>query len=311
MKIGLFTDSLGDRSLEDALDQAAELGVETVELATGNWSTAPHLRLSEVVDNCAAQRALLDSIEGRGLRLEALNANGNPLHPTDGSRQAGVLHDTIRLAGQLGVSTVVAMSGLPAAPGDRHPNWITTAWPPECGDILEYQWNDVALPFWRATIARAAANGVGRVALELHPHQLVYNVSSFRRLHDQVGDIVGVNLDPSHLMWMGADPLDVVAALGVSIYHVHAKDTRIEGRSTIDTNYETRPFNAVSMRAWNYVTLGRGHPDGVAFWRRFIGALDLAGYIGALSIEHEDAALPRLEGVTASVDVLKEALQHQ
>ena len=309
MQIGMLTDSLADRSLIEAMDAAAELGVDTLEIATGNWSSAPHLDLTTVLNDPGQQSALLEHATSRGLRLEALNANGNVLHPVTGGDQTAVAHDTIRLAGALGIDTVVMMSGLPAAPGDSAPNWVTVCWPPEVSDILEYQWNDVALPYWGELVTFAQTHGVTKLALELHPHQLVYNVRSFQRLRDAVGDVVGVNLDPSHLMWMGADPLSAIAALGESIYHVHAKDTWIDEREArTNSCYEVRPFSDVEHRAWNYVTLGRGQAGGRKYWQRFVEALRAVGYDGVLSIEHEDAAMPRLDGVRESVDLLKAIL---
>ena len=64
-----------------------------------------------------------------------------------------------------------------------------------------------------------------RLCVELHGNQLVYNVPSLLRLRAPIGPVVGANLDPSHLMWMGADPIAAIDALGDAILHVHAKDT--------------------------------------------------------------------------------------
>lgn len=310
MKIGLLTDSLSQMPLPEALDATAQLGIEAIEIPTGNWSAAPHVRLDDLVGDSRAVATLAEQVRTRGLRLEALNCSGNPLHPVTGAHHDRVTRDTFRLANALEVDTVVMMSGLPAAPGDRSPNWITTCWPPETADILDHQWNEVAIPYWLDLAEYARECGV-RVALELHPHQLVYNVRSFRRLRAAIGDTVGVNLDPSHLMWMGADPIAAVDALGNAIYHVHAKDTRIEDPAAVDTCYETLPFADITDRAWNYVTIGRGHPGGRDFWIAFLTALQQGGYQGALSIEHEDAAMSQLDGVTESVQLLRGALADQ
>ena len=308
MRIGLLTDSLSNLTLPQALDTAADLGIETIELATGNWSSSPHIRLDELTADPAAITALRHEVASRGLDIEAFNASGNPLHPITGPEHGRVTRDTFRLAGELGVDKVVMMSGLPAAPGDTSPNWITTCWPPEVLDILEHQWEQVAIPYWLDLVEFAKSCGVTRLALELHPHQLVYNVRSFQRLRAAVGDVVGVNMDPSHLMWMGADPITAVNELGSAVYHVHAKDTRIETEAKVNSCYETHPFEQVEDRAWNYVTLGRGHTGGAEFWAAFIAALRNAGYDGALSIEHEDASQPRVDGVAESVEALRAAL---
>ena len=109
---------------------------------------------------------------------------------------------------------MVLMSGLPGARGDSTPNWITTSWPPETLRVLDYQWNEVAIPYWTELAAFARDKGV-RLAIEACGSQLVYNVSTLLRLIDAAGDdVVGANLDPSHLMWMGADIPTVIRALG-------------------------------------------------------------------------------------------------
>jgi sugar phosphate isomerase/epimerase len=105
-------------------------------------------------------------------------------------------------------------------------------------------------------------------------------------------------------MWMGADPLAAIAALGPAIYHVHAKDTRLEQPALArGGRIEIRPAGDVAHRAWNYVTLGRGQDE--AWWRQFCAALAAIGYDDVLSIEHEDMALPPIDGVAQSVALLR------
>jgi sugar phosphate isomerase/epimerase len=198
------------------------------------------------------------------------------------------------------------MSGLPAAPGDHFPPWITTVWPPENLHLLDHQWH-VALDYWAGLADEARRRGV-RIAVEMHANQLVYNVPGLLRLREAVGDTVGANFDPSHLLWMGADPLAAVAALSGAIHHVHAKDTRIEPRAALTSRLETIPNEQTADRAWNYVAVGTGHPDGVDFWARFVDALHAAGYDGPLSIENEDYTLPQRESVALAVDTLHQAL---
>jgi sugar phosphate isomerase/epimerase len=124
------------------------------------------------------------------------------------------------------------MSGLPAGgPYDRAPNWIVSSWPPETGRILAWQWQEKLLPYWQDLAAFAADNGVTRLYVELHGNQLVYNVLSLLRLREAIGPVVGANLDPSHLMWMAADPIAAIDALGDAILHVHAKGSPCGTRS--------------------------------------------------------------------------------
>ncbi|MBI3516924.1 MAG: sugar phosphate isomerase/epimerase [Proteobacteria bacterium] len=308
MKIGMITDSLGEFSVDDLLRTSAELGIDMLEFAGGNWSSAPHLALDELLDSNTARQEFLARVKDHGLAISALNCSGNPVHPGEhGRRHDAVTRKTIRLAGLMGVERVVMMSGCPGGPGDANANWVVTNWPAEMRAILDYQWNDVLIPYWRDLVAYANGQGVRKLCLELHGHQNVYSVETFWRLRDAVGDTVGVNFDPSHLMWMGADPLIAIRALGDAIYHVHAKDTRVDP-TIAGTNgrLDHKPANALGDRAWNYVTLGYGH--GEAWWRQFCALLRVAGYNDVLSIEHEDLLMSPLEGVTKSVRLLREVM---
>jgi sugar phosphate isomerase/epimerase len=310
MQLGLLTDSLSDLSRVDALDVAASLGIETVEIGLGGdhggWSPAPHADIEQLLTDAVDREQLRRDITGRGLRLEAFNAAGNPLHPVEGDRDDRILRGALQLAQEFEVGTVVTMSGLPANPGDRFPAWITTVWPPENLKLLEHQWT-VAIDYWGGIAAEAERRGV-RIAVEMHANQLVYNAPALLRLREAVGPAVGGNLDPSHLFWMGADPLAVTRTLAGAIHHVHAKDTRIEDRSAVSSRLETTPNQRISERAWNYVAVGHGHPDGVAFWTQFVDALAAAGYDGPLSIENEDYSLGQVDSVTVAVHTLTKAL---
>lgn len=305
MKIGMVSDSLGHLGFEQMLDAAAEIGVEGVEVNTGNWSSAPHIDLAGLLASETERRRFRDAFASRELELVALNANGNQLHPVTGDAQSKVLLDTIRLAGLLEVDTVCLMSGLPSGgPEDRTPNWIISSWPPETQEVLAWQWQEKLLPYWKKLVAQAADHGVKRLCVELHGNQLVYNVPALLRLREAVGPMVGANLDPSHLMWMGADPLAAVTALGDAIHHVHAKDTFLNKPVQATTSLlENGGLDNVAARAWSYITLGYGHDE--AWWRAFCYRLRLSGYDGWLSIEHEDVMLSRIEGVRRSVELLR------
>lgn len=305
MKIGMLTDSLPHLSFDAMLEAAANLRIECLEFACGNWSTSPHVELDRMLESQGARREFLAKLADRGISISALNCSGNPLFPgVEGARQHEVTLKTFRLARLLGIDRIVMMSGLPGGPGDANPNWIVTEWPPECRQILQYQWDEKIIPYWKDLAQVARDNGIRRICLELHGHQAVYNPHTLQRLRNAVGDIVGANYDPSHPLWMGADPLMAVRALHGAIYYVHAKDTRIEPiPAGIDGVLDAQPASEVSARSWNYVTLGFGH--GEAWWRQFCAALKIAGYDDVLSIEHEDCLMDPLEGVRKSVELLR------
>ncbi|MCZ7447253.1 sugar phosphate isomerase/epimerase [Agrobacterium rhizogenes] len=304
MKLGFVSDSLGGVPIDELLDHAKRMGVSGVEVNTCGWSTAPHFNLKAMLGNRDAQKSFLKGFADRGLEVISLNANGNPLHPTDPTQGEG-LKDTIRIAGEMGIKTVCTMSGLPAgSANDTMPNWVVSSWPPETQAILRYQWEEKLLPFWDEIVTLAKENGVERIALELHGNQCVYNVPSLLKLRQAVGPTIGANLDPSHLFWMGADPLIAAEALGDAIYHVHAKDTFLNApKQAVTSLLENGSLMDIPARSWSYITLGFGH--GEEWWRQFCYRLKMAGYDGWLSIEHEDVLLNSLEGLEKSVALLQ------
>jgi sugar phosphate isomerase/epimerase len=276
-----------------------------LEFACGNWSPAPHIDLPGMLASKEKRDCFKARVAEHGLTISALNCSGNPLHPGEsGKRHDRITRDTIKLASLMGVERVVMMSGCPGAPGDSHSNWITVQWPPETREILRWQWDDVMIPYWRDLVAYANNLGIRKLCLELHGHQNVYSVATLTRLRDAVGDTVGANFDPSHLMWMGADPIVAAKALGGAIYHVHAKDTRIDPViGATNGTIETITGDHWRARSWNYITLGYGH--GEAWWSAFCAALAQSGYDDVLSIEHEDPMMPPIEGVEKSVALLE------
>jgi sugar phosphate isomerase/epimerase len=308
MRIGLNTDSLGHLPFDEMLETAASLGVQTLEFCCGGWSSAPHVKLDLLLESEAERANFVAKIRDHGLEIEALNCSGNQLAPGErGKSNDLVVRKTMKLAQSLGVRRIVMMSGLPGGPGDQNANWITTAWPPECHEILQYQWEQVAIPYWRELVKDAHENGMEKICVEQHGHQLVYNTETLLKLRDAAGEMVGVNFDPSHALWMGGDPLRAIRRLRGTIYHVHAKDTRIDpNNSEINTLLETKPNEQVTQRSWNYVTLGYGHSE--LWWRDFVIQLKQNGYDDVLSIEHEDFNLPPVDGVRKSIELLRNVI---
>jgi sugar phosphate isomerase/epimerase len=243
----------------------------------------------------------------RNIDLCALNCSGNPLSY---AKDMEVTEKTFRLAQLLGVKKIVMMSGLPAGcAGDRTPVWITTSWPPETQDILDYQWNEVCIPVWAELVRKAADCGIEQIALENHGMQLVYNPETLLRLRNAVGPMVGMNLDPSHLFWMGGDPIEAARVLGEhgALYHLHGKDSRTERRMVGPNGVlDTKPISDFAHRSWNYVAVGSGH--GLQWWQEFFSVARMSGYDGDVSLEMEDLTLSMLDGHLASLKTLKDAL---
>lgn len=309
MKIGMVTDSLGHLSLDEVLETAVNLGIQTLEFGCGGWSSAPHLKLDLLLESESERNNFMAKIRDHGLEISALNCSGNQLAPGAlGKNNDQVVRGTMRLAKMLGVTRIVMMSGLPGAgPNDEYANWVITAWPAEVHGILRYQWEDVAIPYWQELVGFAHEQGIEKICVEQHATQLVYNTETLLRLRDAAGEMVGVNFDPSHALWMGGDPLRAIPHLRDAIYHVHAKDTRVDPHlSEMNTRLETKNNERVAERSWNYVTLGYGHDE--RWWRDFVVLLRQNGYDDVLSIEHEDFNLPPLVGVEKSVDLLRNVM---
>lgn len=308
MKMSLVTDILGYLPFEKMLDTVSGLGFEAVELGCGNWSKAPHLRLDDLLASEAARKDFLDALNRRGLSIAALNCSGNQLHPgPSGAEHRAVVEKTFRLAEKLGVSTVVMMSGCPGGTAtDELPNWITHVILPEQEKALDYQWNEVLIPYFQKAGTLAKECGI-RIAIENLGATMIHNPANMLRLRQHVDPVVGMNFDPSHHMWMGGDPIAAVRLLGDAIHYMHAKDVRLE-RTLAEANglIDVYRMDEISKRSWNYVALGHGHD--VQWWKEFFAVARFIGYEGPVSLEMEDMGMEPLVGVKKSLATLKLAL---
>jgi sugar phosphate isomerase/epimerase len=281
-----------------------------VEIGTGNFSPAPHCDMPKLLRDDQALAAFQNAITQRGLFISALNCSGNPLHPRDekGKHDAQVIRDTFLLAERLGVTRIVLMSGCPGTPTSKdYPNWVTATWPEDFIELLNWQWDNVAIPFWKETAAFAEQHGIKQLCFELHPGMLAYNVSSLQRLRHGVGPIVGANLDPSHFFYQHMDAIEIIKTLGEAIYYVHAKDARVDARNTaiygaLDMRFPLPPREMT----WVYRTVGYGH--GAEYWADFVSALKSIGYDDVLSIEHEDPLIDAELAVSRAANLLNSVI---
>jgi sugar phosphate isomerase/epimerase len=294
--VGLYTDSLSDFPFERALDIAADAGIKSIEIAVGGQSAAPHLRVDELLGEPGKLADFAAAFSSRGLRVAALNCSAWPLHPRDGAFHDAIIEKTLRLASELGVAKIVSMSGCAGdGPGATTINWVWYPWPPDAVALGQRAW-DGAVEFWRSKVRLAEQRGVDRIAFELHPLHVVYNVPTLLAFRAQVGPRIGMNMDPSHLMWQQMDPVAVVRAVGDATYHVHLKDTQVDpAQVALAGVLDNRPFDDPEHRAWVFRTVGRAHD--AEWWGRFLDALADAGYDDTLSIEQEDPYDPQEDGV--------------
>jgi len=311
MQLGVLTVALADQPLEDALEYLDGLGVEMVEIGCGGDPGDDHLPMEAYLDDEDAQAELRALLDEHDMGISALATHNNPLHPDEERAEAAdrQLRDAIRLADQLDANTITCFSGLPAGgPNDEVPNWVTAPWPNEHLDALEYQWEDVAIPYWRDLAGHADDHGVD-VAIEMHPNFLVYNPPSLLKLREATNERIGANLDPANVVWQGIDIPEAIRFLGErdAIHHIHAKDNRVyESNKRITGVLDTKPYTEEADRSWLFRSIGYGHD--LDFWRDVASTLRLVDYEGTLSIEHEDSLMASREGLETAIDTMQQAL---
>ncbi len=312
MKLSVLANLYAQYPLEETLAKLKALGVEAAEIGAGGYPGKAHCDPEKLLASPADFEKFKDAFKKYDIELCALSCHGNPVHPdeTEAKRYHDDFVNTVLLAEKLGLDTVITFSGCPGgAPGDKMPNWATCAWPEEYLAVLDYQWNDVLIPYWEKATKFALEHGVSRIALELHPGFCVYNPEKLMKLREAVGPVIGANFDPSHLVWQGIDPVSAIRYLGDSIYHVHAKDTKVDKLNTERTGVlDTKHYSDEINRSWVFRTVGFGH--GEEYWRDLISALRLVGYDRVLSIEHEDSLMSIDEGLSKAVEFLKPMIIH-
>ncbi|MBA9086714.1 sugar phosphate isomerase/epimerase [Fontibacillus solani] len=311
MKLGVFLVLFGGRPFEEALDLVAAQGLKAVEIGTGAYPGNAHCNPDILLENKAARDEFKKAVESRGLIISALSCHGNPLHPQKAI--AKEFHDTyvktVQLAELLDVPVVNTFSGCPGDHEDaKYPNWPVAPWPNDYQEILAWQWENKIIPYWTEWGKYAADRNV-KIGLELHGGFSVHTPATLLRLREAAGEVIGANLDPSHMWWQGIDPVQAINILGRAgaIHHFHAKDTTID---PVNVNRygitDMQPYTQMLDRAWQFRTVGYGHD--MKTWADIISALRLHGYDYAVSIEHEDGLMSIEEGFTKAVRNLQQIL---
>ena len=305
MKIGVFAVLFGDKPLEETLEIINTLGADAVEIGTGAYPGNAHCDPAKLLADSGKLKAFRKAIDKSGLEISALSCHGNPLHPDQ--KIAGAHHQvflqTLELAKKIGVRTVVTFSGCPGGSAKAtEPSWIASPWPPEFSKMLAWQWKERVTPYWKEAAKKAKAAGV-RVAIEMHPNFVVYNPETMLRLSEIAPKTIGCNFDPSHMFWQGIDPVAAIRALGPRIFHVHAKDCRIDAANTaVNGVLDGKSYTQEIARSWIFRTVGYGHDALV--WKDIVSALRMVGYDDVLSIEHEDSLMAPDEGLGKAIEFL-------
>jgi sugar phosphate isomerase/epimerase len=309
VKLGVFTVLFGSKPFEEMLDYVVDLGLEAIEIGTGAYPGNAYCRPGELLENESRLKGFKEAIARRGLAISALSCHGNPLHPQ--RERAAADHDvfmkTLELARRLEVETVITFSGCPGGdPQALQPNWIVSPWPPEFSEMLAWQWTTRVVPYWTEAAKAAQSAGV-RVAIEMHPNFVAYNPESMLRLREVAPGTIGCNFDPSHMIWQQVDVVQAIRALAGSIFHVHAKDCRVDRANTmVNGVLDAKSYTRELQRSWLFRTVGYG--SDAIFWKDLVSNLRMAGYDHVLSIEHEDSLMSGAEGLKKAVAFLKPLL---
>jgi sugar phosphate isomerase/epimerase len=288
MKLGLLTAPFPDTPLLDVADWAAGAGFEALEIACWPRTSGPTRRYAGTshinVASLAAAEAgeIVSALAERGLAVSGLGYYPNPLHPDPAHRETVVAHlkRVIAAASLMGVPVVNTFVGGDAS-RDVAANW------------------EAALTVWPEVVAHARDQGV-KLAFENCPmifsadewpggHNIAYSPQVWRWILDVWGGDVGMNFDPSHLVWQMIDQARFIREFGPHMLHVHAKDLMIDRDGLYERGILSEGIG------WQVPRMpGLGEVD----WPGFFSGLYRAGYDGPVIIEHEDR---RFEGSDDSV----------
>jgi sugar phosphate isomerase/epimerase len=283
MKLGLLTAPFPDTPLIEVADWASSEGFEALEIACWPKSTGPTRRYAGTahIDVAAISategKEIVAALKEKGLSISALGYYPNPLHPDRAHRQTVIEHlkKVIVAAGQMGVGLVNTFCGGDAAQ-NVEANWLEAlkVWP----DIIAHgRDNDVKLAFENCPMIFSYDEWPGG-------HNIAYSPMVWRRIIEAWRGKVGMNFDPSHLVWQMIDQGRFIREFGPHILHAHAKDLMIDR----DGLYEHGILSAGI--GWQIPRMpGLGEVD----WNVFFSALYRAGYDGTIIVEHEDR---RFEG---------------
>ena len=288
MKLGLLTAPFADETLMQVADWSASAGFEALEIACWPTAGAEKRRYAGTahvaVDGMTPAHAsdIMGALDDKGLSVSALGYYPNPLHSDAAHRDSVIDHlkKVITAAGMMRVGVVNTFLG-----GDRS---LT----------VDQNWTR-AIQIFPAIIAHARDCGVV-LAFENCPmifsqdewpggHNIAYAPKLWRRIFETWGDAVGMNYDPSHLVWQMIDQPRFVREFGSRMVHVHAKDLMIDRDGLYDNGILSLGVG------WQVPRMpGLGEVN----WADFFSGLYRAGYDGPVIIEHEDR---NFEGSDAAV----------
>jgi sugar phosphate isomerase/epimerase len=302
--VTLFTGQWADLPLEVLAKKARTWGFDGLELACWGDHFDVARALAET-DYCEGRRELLakhgldvfaisnhlvgqavcDAVDERHKSIlpPRVWGDGDP----DGVREraAKEMQDTARAAAKLGVKVVPGFTGSSIWPLLYSFPPVPDAWIDAGYDDFANRWNPILDVFDEVGV---------RFALEVHPTEIAFDISSAQRALEAIGHRAsfGFNYDPSHLGYQGADYLAFIDRFADRIYHVHMKDVWWSESPTPSGVFGGHLTFGHPDRFWEFRSLGRGR---IRF-EEIIRRLNSARYAGPLSVEWEDIGMDREHG---------------
>jgi len=266
MYVGILTGPFSGDPLDHVAAFAGEYGFGGLEVVAGPGSK--HINTAQFGE--AEAEAALTLMEKRNLQISAVAAYNN-LTDGDADRRAAniqTVQSAIDAASLLRVDVVCILAGLPGAGKDRF-------------KVIEEDCVEVLPPL----LEYAESKNI-KLAMENWTATNIQNLAHWERIFEVVPNAnLGLNFDPSHLLWQDIDYIYAVEKFASRIFHTHGKDTEIN-------DMKRRTVGNQGSGWWRYVIPGLGRVK----WGEYIAALRRNGYNGVISIEHEDSALEREEG---------------
>ena len=313
--ISLFTGQWADMPLEALAQKAKEWGFDGLELACWGDHFDVERALSEdgyakgrrellakyglgvwAISNHLVGQAVCDRVDERHKSILAPRIWGDGKPEKVQERAAEEMKNTARAAAKLGVKVVPGFTGSSIWP-------LLYSFPPVPGDWIDAGFRDFA-ERWNPILDVFDEAGV-RFALEVHPTEIAFDISSAQRAVDAVGgrEAFGFNYDPSHFGYQGVDYIGFIERFGDRIYHAHMKDVWWSDVPKASGVFGGHLDFGHRDRYWDFRSIGRGR---IRF-EEIVRALNRAGYEGPLSIEWEDIGMEREFGAREACEYLRAA----
>lgn len=301
--ITLFTGQWADLSFEEICKIASGMGYEGLELAT--WGK--HISPKKAAEDLNYVKEIKDTLKKYNLKTWAISAHlcgqlvgdvldkrHNGFAPSAVADNPAAMREwaiqevkyTIKAAKNLGIKIISGFTGSPI-----WPYWYS--FPQTSQEIVDEGFNTIA-ERWTPLFDEMDKEDI-RFALEVHPTEIAFDYYTFVRLLKAFDNrkTLGMNFDPSHLLWQGIKPHLMIRELPDRVYHVHIKDASVTLDGLTGILGSHIEFGS-TKRGWNFRSPGRGSVD----FSSIIRELNEIGYDGPLSVEWEDSGMDRVVGAT-------------